>query len=125
MPAAPASLAIGAAATIAVMAALIVYCSCPDAATADAIASALVDERLAACVTALPGARSTYRWEGRVEQASETLLMIKTTRRCLDALTHRVRALHPYELPEVLAVEAAGGLAPYLQWIAEQTGTDD
>lgn len=106
------------------MPALIVYCSCPDAASADAIAASLVDERLAACVTALPGARSTYRWEGRVEQADEVLLMIKTASERLDALTARIRALHPYELPEVIAVEAAGGLAPYLRWVAEQSGVD-
>lgn len=106
------------------MPALIVYCSCPDAPTADAIAAALVEARLAACATALPGARSTYRWQGRVEQAQEVLLMIKTTRERLDALTARIRALHPYELPEVIAVEAAGGLAPYLQWVAEQSRDD-
>ncbi|CAA9356220.1 MAG: Periplasmic divalent cation tolerance protein CutA [uncultured Lysobacter sp.] len=107
------------------MSALIVYCSCPDAATADAIASDLVQEHLAACVTALPSARSTYRWEGRIEQADEVLLLIKTVPGRLEALTERIRALHPYELPEILAVEAAGGLAPYLQWIADQTDTHD
>lgn len=103
---------------------LIAYCTCPDAASADAIAAALVEERLAACVNALPGARSTYRWQGRVEHAHEVLLMIKTTRARLDAVTARVRALHPYELPEVIAVEAAGGLAPYLHWVAEQSRDD-
>lgn len=107
------------------MTALIVYCSCPDAASADTIASALVDERLAACVSALPGMRSTYRWQGQVEHAQEVLLLIKTVRPRLDALTARIRALHPYELPEVIAVEAAGGLAPYLQWVAEQSGSDE
>lgn len=106
------------------MSVLLVYCSCPDAASADAIAAALVDERLAACVTALPGARSTYRWQGCIEQAQEVLLLIKTARERLDALTARIRALHPYELPEVIAVEAAGGLAPYLQWVAEQSRDD-
>lgn len=106
------------------MSVLIVHCSCPDTASADAIAAALVEERLAACVTALPGARSTYRWQGRVEQAQEVLLMIKTARERLDALTARIRALHPYELPEVVAVEATGGLAPYLQWVAEQSRDD-
>lgn len=104
---------------------LLVYCTCPDGATAGAIADALVDGRLAACVTTLPGARSTYRWQGRIERAEEHLLLIKTTRGRLDALAARVRALHPYELPEVLAVESAGGLAPYLHWVAEQTRDDD
>jgi periplasmic divalent cation tolerance protein len=106
------------------MPALIVHCSCPDAASADSIAAALVEERLAACVTALPGAHSTYRWQGRIERAQEVLLLIKTTRERLDSLTTRIRELHPYELPEVVAVEAAGGLAPYLQWVAEQSRDD-
>jgi periplasmic divalent cation tolerance protein len=106
------------------MSILVVHCSCPDDASADAIAAALVEERLAACATVLPGARSTYRWEGRVEHAQEVLLLIKTTRERLDVVTARVTALHPYELPEVIAVEAAGGLAPYLQWITEQSRDD-
>lgn len=106
------------------MSVLIVYCTCPDATVADALALALVDERLAGCVNTLPSVRSTYRWEGRVEQADEVLLLIKTTPDRLPALTERVRALHPYELPEVLAVESAGGLAPYLDWITAQTRDD-
>lgn len=104
---------------------LIVFCTCPDATTADAIAQALVSERLAACVNVLPGVRSTYRWQGAVEHADEVLLLIKTTRGRLDALSARVQALHPHELPEVLAVEAHGGLTPYLDWVAQQTRDDD
>ena len=100
---------------------LIVHSACPDAATADAIARVLVDERLAACVQVLPGMRSTYRWDGAIEQADEVLLVAKTRDDRLDALIARVRALHPYELPELVAVEAAGGLAPYLAWVTEQT----
>ena len=104
---------------------LIVYCTCPDTATADALAQALVSERLAACVNVTPGMRSTYRWQGRIERSDEVLLLIKTTRDRLDALIARVQALHPHELPEVIAVEAAGGLAPYLDWVAEQTRDHD
>ncbi|QOW19844.1 divalent-cation tolerance protein CutA [Lysobacter ciconiae] len=107
------------------MSVLIAYCTCPDRASADTVADALVGERLAACVSQLPGVRSTYRWEGRVEHGQEVLLMIKTTRDQLDSLTVRVRALHPYELPELIAVEAVGGLAPYLDWVVEQTRDDD
>lgn len=103
------------------MSVLIVYCTCPDAASAASIARTLVDERLAACVSQLPAMRSTYRWQGRVETESEILLMIKTTRGRLPALVARATALHPNELPEVLAVEAAGGLPSYLDWVAEQT----
>lgn len=104
---------------------LLCLCTCPDAASARAIAEALVAERLAACVSRLPGLQSTYRWQDRIEHADEVLLLIKTAADRLDALTARVQALHPYELPELIAVEAAGGLAPYLAWVAEQTREDD
>lgn len=96
-------------------------CTCPDADTARRLADALVDERLAACVNLLPGITSVYRWQGRVEQAQEVLLVAKTVRARLDALTARVTALHPHELPEVIAVDIAGGLPGYLAWIAEET----
>lgn len=104
---------------------LLVHCTCPDDASAARLAEALVEERLAACVSRLPGLRSTYRWQGAIEQADEVLLLIKTTADRMDALVARVRALHPYELPELVAVEAHAGLAPYLQWVAEQTRPPD
>jgi periplasmic divalent cation tolerance protein len=97
------------------------FTTCPDEASAEAIARALVEERLAACVNRLPGLRSVYRWEGKVECGDEVLLVIKTTRDRLETMTARVQALHPYELPELIAVEVAGGLAAYLDWVAEQT----
>lgn len=97
-------------------------CACPDADTAARIARALVEERLAACVNVLQGVRSVYRWQGVVEEAGEVLLLAKTTRASLPALQSRVVALHPYELPELLAVEAAGGLPAYLAWIADNVG---
>jgi periplasmic divalent cation tolerance protein len=103
---------------------LVCYCTCPDAASADALAAALVEERLAACVNRLPGLRSVYRWQGAVEQADEVLLLIKTTHDRLPALTARLRALHPYELPELVAVETAGGLPEYLDWVVAQTRED-
>jgi len=96
-------------------------CTCPDLASAQRVAEALVDERLAACVQVLPGVHSTYRWHGNVERADEVLLLVKTTSDRLEALAERVRALHPYELPELLAVEAASGLPDYLDWVAAQT----
>jgi periplasmic divalent cation tolerance protein len=98
----------------------LVFCACPDDASADRIAEALVAERLAACVSVLPGMRSVYRWQGATERANETLLLIKTAPERADALRERLVALHPYELPEVLAVEATG-LPAYLDWIAAQT----
>lgn len=100
---------------------LLCLCTTPDLATARAIADALVAERLAACVNLLPGMQSVYRWEGEVQRADEVQLLIKTTRTCLPALQARIVALHPYELPELIAVEAAGGLPAYLDWVASHT----
>ena len=99
---------------------LLVYISCP-AAAAEALATALVQARLAACVSTLPGTRSVYRWQGRVEQAEETLLIAKTSASRYAALEAEVRRLHPYELPEILAVHVSGGLPAYLQWVLDST----
>jgi periplasmic divalent cation tolerance protein len=104
------------------MQAIVVLCTCPDEAAAERIASALVEERLAACVNRVPGIASTYRWQGKVERERECLLLIKTTSERFDALRERIVALHPYELPEVIAVDIALGHAPYLAWIATETG---
>lgn len=106
-------------------AALICFCTCPDAGTAERIANALVDERLAACVNILPGLRSIYRWRDRVETADEVLLLAKTSAVAYPALQDRLRALHPYELPELLAVESASGLPEYLLWVADETRRKD
>jgi periplasmic divalent cation tolerance protein len=92
----------------------------PDAETAARIARVLVEERLAACVNLVPGVRSLYRWKGRVEDAGEVLLLIKTRAERLDALAARLRALHPYELPELVALPATGGLGAYLDWVAAE-----
>jgi periplasmic divalent cation tolerance protein len=92
-------------------------CSCPEGAPAAHLAATLVGEGLAACVNRLPGVVSTYRWEGRVDENGETLLLIKTTADRLTELTTRISELHPYELPEVVAVPVVGGLEPYLDWI--------
>ena len=98
---------------------LICLTTCPDRATAERLAERLVSERLAACVSVLPGMRSTYRWQGTLEQADEVLMMIKTTRARYPALQARLPELHPYELPELVAVEACSGLPAYLDWVAE------
>ena len=106
------------------MAALIVFCTCPDLASAESIASSLVETRLAACVNLLPGLRSTYRWQGAVERAEEVQLMIKTVPERFAAVRDAILARHPYELPEVIAVEAVAGLDRYLDWIGESTRPD-
>ena len=103
------------------MTVLLCFCSCPDSETAQRIADVLVDERLAACVNVLPGMRSVYRWHGAIEHADEVLLLIKTTRAQFEPLLARVASLHPYELPELVAVEVAAGLPAYLDWVLEQT----
>ena len=101
------------------MSTLICFNTCPDPATAERLAAILVSERLAACVNVLPGVRSTYLWQGKLEQGEEVLLVIKTTRARYPALQARLPALHPYELPELLAVRTCDGLPAYLQWVAE------
>ena len=91
--------------------------TCPDAASAQAIASALVQERLATCVNRIGGVRSTYFWDARLQDEAEILLIIKTTAGRLDELRERLSALHPYELPELLAIDVAGGNERYLDWV--------
>jgi periplasmic divalent cation tolerance protein len=100
---------------------LLCFCTCPDAATAERIAATLVEERLAACASIVPGLRSIYRWQGAVERAEETLLLVKTAPDRLPRLQDRMLQLHPQELPELVAVETATGLPAYLQWVADQT----
>lgn len=107
------------------MSAYLCYCSCPDTGSAELIAQALVGERLAACVSILPRMRSIYRWEGALESSEEVLLLVKTTDIRVQALTARIVELHPYELPEVIAVEVAAGLPAYLAWIAAETDEKD
>lgn len=99
----------------------LLFSTCPDDASAERIARALVSEGLAACVTRLPGARSLYRWQGEVEQAVEVQLLIKTAGDRLSAALARLQALHPYELPEAVAVQVSAGLPAYLQWVYAQT----
>lgn len=98
---------------------LLCYCTCPDAASARALAEAVVGEGLAACVNRLPGVQSTYRWKGEVTTDSEELLIVKTTAARFPALKERVLALHPYELPELVAVPVAQGHEAYLDWVRD------
>ena len=99
----------------------VVLVTAPDAETAGRIARALVEERLAACANVVPGVRSIYRWQGRVEEADEVLLVVKTRADRGPALAARVRELHPYELPEVLELPAPGGSEAYLGWVREES----
>lgn len=92
-------------------------------ATADpaAFASALVEERLAACVNVMPEMDSTYRWQGRIERERERQVFIKTTAARLDALERRIGELHPYEVPELLVLEVSTGGGAYLAWVRDST----
>jgi periplasmic divalent cation tolerance protein len=91
--------------------------TCDSAELAQRIARALVERRLAACVNIVPGLESVYRWKGAVEQASEWLLLIKTTRAQFEPLAAELRALHSYDLPELIALPIVAGFEPYLRWI--------
>ena len=103
------------------MSARIVFCTAPDADTAARLARTLVDERLAACVNVIGGVASTYRWNGEVQIDDEVLLVIKTMADRFEAMQARLVALHPYDVPEVLAIEPVAGAAPYLAWLERET----
>jgi periplasmic divalent cation tolerance protein len=97
----------------------LVFSTAPDEQVAQTLSQALVTEGLAACVTALPGATSTYAWEGQLQTSSEVQLLIKTSAARLPRLEERLCALHPYGVPEFLTVDISGGLPAYLDWIRE------
>ena len=99
--------------------AILVLCTCPDESVAVDIARVLVAEGLAACVNRLSPVASVYRWQGRVCEASEQLLMIKTVPARYEALEMRLKTLHPYEIPEIIAIPVAAGSGPYLAWLAQ------
>jgi periplasmic divalent cation tolerance protein len=101
--------------------ALLVMTNLADIASAQILARALVEQRLAACVNMLPGTRSIYRWNDSIEEDAEVTLLIKTTAARYAELEQAIRALHPYELPEVIAVPVSAGLPAYLAWIAQET----
>ncbi|XBS70374.1 divalent cation tolerance protein CutA [Acerihabitans sp. KWT182] len=96
---------------------VVILCTAPNEAVARDLAARLLDERLAACVTLLPGALSIYRWEGKLEQQQEAQMLIKSHVRHQPALMARVKALHPYQTPELLALPVLSGDADYLSWL--------
>ncbi|MEO3955347.1 divalent-cation tolerance protein CutA [Chromobacterium piscinae] len=95
-----------------------VVCNAPDEETAERIATTLVAEQLAACVNILGPCRSVYRWQGAVERAEEIPLLIKTRVDAYPQLEARLAALHPYEVPEIVALPVAQGLPSYLTWVS-------
>jgi periplasmic divalent cation tolerance protein len=103
------------------MEALLVFTNLPDETSARSLADHLVSARLAACVNVLAPCRSVYRWQGKVEDATEVPLLIKTTAQRYPEVEAAIRARHPYELPEVVAVPIGPGLPAYLAWVAAET----
>jgi periplasmic divalent cation tolerance protein len=100
---------------------VIVLTTLPADADASAIATALVEGRLAACVNVLPAMQSTYRWQGTVEREAERQIVIKTSGQRVDALWERLRDLHPYDMPEFVVIPIVDGNQAYLNWIGETT----
>lgn len=94
-----------------------ILCTCPDAGTANAIARHLVTAKLAACINILPSVTSIYEWQGKIETAQEQLLLIKSCQSHYAMIEAEIKRLHPYELPEVIAITIERGLPDYLKWI--------
>jgi periplasmic divalent cation tolerance protein len=103
------------------MSALLVLTNLPDRAAAEKLAEALIEKRVAACVNILAPCRSVYRWQGAVQHDEEHPMLIKTSAERYGALEAAIRAGHPYELPEIVAVPIERGLAAYLEWLAAET----
>ena len=100
---------------------ILVFSNLPDQASAAKLAALLIEQRLAACVNVQAPCTSVYRWQGKVETATEVPIFIKTTRERYPALEAAIRAHHPYELPEIIAVPLVAGLPAYLEWIHTET----
>jgi periplasmic divalent cation tolerance protein len=98
--------------------AVVVLVTAPSADSAAGMARTLVEEGLCACGNVVPGVRSIYRWEGKIQDEAEALLVLKTERRLLPALKARLPTLHPYQVPELLVLPVEDGLGPYLAWVA-------
>ena len=100
---------------------VVILCTVPDEATAEKLATGLVEGRLAACVNAVPGVKSFYRWQGKIEAETEIQLLIKTRSERFDELAAWISANHPYEVPEIIAIPADRVSDAYLTWAVEQT----
>jgi periplasmic divalent cation tolerance protein len=101
---------------------IVVFCTVPDEKTGQDLAAKLVEERLAACVNLNGGITSFYWWQDKIEKDSENLLIIKTRRELFPELEAKIRSLHPYQVPEIIALPILQGHPPYLDWIRAETG---
>jgi periplasmic divalent cation tolerance protein len=100
---------------------VVIFVTAPDEKVAESIARTLVQERLVACANIVPGLRSHYWWDGEVQEASELLMLLKARKSDVQAVAKRVQELHPYEVPEVVALDILGGLPAYVEWIRAET----
>lgn len=105
--------------------AILVFCAVPEDFDGEGLAERLVAQSLAACVQMGPTISSTYMWKGALERSRERLLLIKTTRRRFTEVETVIRSMHPYDVPEIVAVPVSDGHAPYLAWITENTKTPE
>jgi periplasmic divalent cation tolerance protein len=103
---------------------LLVMTNVPDQQSALDLAEKLVNLRVAACVNCLPAVQSVYRWQEKIEQATEVTLLIKTRRDCYTALENAIRQEHPYDVPEIIALPVETGLPAYLAWVEEETSPE-
>ena len=92
--------------------------------TALSLAHRLVDENLVACVNIIPGISSVYKWQGKIEESSEVLLVLKSTQDRVEAMTMRLQELHPYDVPEILVLPVEGGSVAYLEWVEKVTRSE-
>lgn len=103
----------------------LIFCTCPDMASAERLAAILVGERLAACVSIVPGLISVYQWQGRTTRDTEVMLVIKTTTARVAELSARIEQEHPYDTPEVVCLPVVAGAEPYLEWVRTCTAENN
>lgn len=104
---------------------VLILCTVPDRETGEKIAAALTLRRLAACVNIIPGLTSVFRWQAEIQRDSEVLLMVKSTADRFSELEHLIRELHPYQLPEIIALPVSGGSEEYISWVVSETRPTD
>ena len=102
---------------------LLAFCSAPDMDTAERMAEKLVEQRIVACVSNIPSVSSVYQWQGKIERSQEVLMLIKLPAAAYAQLQQAILALHPYDTPEIIAVDIKTGLPDYLQWVQQCTNS--
>jgi len=104
---------------------ILILITVPDAKSAECISTLLVDKRLAACVNTISGVSSLYRWEGKLNRDDELILMIKTVKENFDKICLTVISIHPYDMPEIIAIPIVSGATQYMEWIKNETSVDN